>query len=88
MTYRGHVQGGVVLLDDPHAIPDGTVVDVCVAGGVPAQGSDRPTPGANSASVEQMLAAIWADVPASEWANLPHDLTDQLDHYLYGTPKK
>ncbi len=28
------------------------------------------------------------EVPAEEWAKLPADLTDNLDHYLYGTPKK
>ena len=39
-------------------------------------------------SIEDELAAIWADVPVSEWAKLPKDLTDNLDHYIYGTPKK
>jgi hypothetical protein len=35
-------------------------------------------------TVEEELAAIWADVPAAEWARLPADLTDNLDEYLYG----
>ncbi|MGH9937213.1 MAG: hypothetical protein ACREAM_13285 [Blastocatellia bacterium] len=39
-------------------------------------------------SIEEKIAAIWADVPEEEWAKLPHDLSDQLDHYIYGTPKK
>ena len=37
--------------------------------------------------IEDELAALAADVPESEWAKLPDDLTDNLDHYLYGTPK-
>jgi hypothetical protein len=35
-------------------------------------------------AVEEELSAIWADVPAAEWARLPADLTDNLDEYLYG----
>jgi len=38
-------------------------------------------------SIEQELQEIWKDVPASEWEKLPADLSDNLDHYLYGTPK-
>jgi len=28
MTYRGHIQGGVVVLDDKISLPDGTIVAV------------------------------------------------------------
>lgn len=28
MTYRGRIQGGVVVLDDPTSLPDGTEVEV------------------------------------------------------------
>jgi hypothetical protein len=28
MTYRGHVQNGVVVLDEPATLPDGTSVQV------------------------------------------------------------
>jgi len=27
-------------------------------------------------------------VPPEEWARIPKDLLDNLDHYLYGAPKK
>ncbi|HBO43884.1 MAG TPA: hypothetical protein DD670_08130 [Planctomycetaceae bacterium] len=37
-----------------------------------------------SPGIEEELSAIWADVPATEWARLPVDLTDNLDEYLYG----
>ncbi len=39
-------------------------------------------------SIEDVLAGIAAEVPQEEWDNLPSDLTDNLDHYLYGTPKR
>jgi hypothetical protein len=34
------------------------------------------------------LAEIAATIPAAELAKLPPDFTDQLDHYVYGTPKR
>jgi hypothetical protein len=39
-------------------------------------------------SLETILQALAAEVPLEEWQKLPSDLTDHLDHYLYGTPKK
>jgi hypothetical protein len=38
--------------------------------------------------IEETLAALAAEVPKEEWDKLPADLTDNLDHYIYGTPKK
>ena len=87
MTYRGHVQNGVILMDEPVTLPEGAVVDVRVIGAA-AEPEQAPSPDSKSPSVEEKLAAIWADVPTLEWAKLPVDLTDHLDHYIYGTPKK
>lgn len=43
----------------------------------------------NSArSIEDELSEIAAEVPTEEWKTLPADLTDHIDHYLYGTPKE
>jgi hypothetical protein len=87
MTYRGHVQNGVVFLDEPTVLPDGACVDVhVIAGKTPER--EPPSRDSKSPTVEEKVAAIWADVPASEWKKLPDDLTDHLDHYVYGTPKK
>jgi hypothetical protein len=41
----------------------------------------------NASPIEEELAAIVVDVPEAEWARLPADLTDNLDHYVYGTPR-
>jgi len=35
-----------------------------------------------------MVDAIWSEVPDEELAKLPPDLSANLDHYLYGTPKR
>jgi hypothetical protein len=34
------------------------------------------------------LRAIGMKVPAEEWRKLPEDFNENLDHYLYGSPKK
>ncbi len=49
-------------------------------GDVPYDASARP--------IEDVLAELAAEVPRQDWNSLPADLTDHLDHYLYGTPKQ
>ena len=39
-------------------------------------------------AIAEVLAEIAAAIPAGELAQLPADFTDQLDHYIYGTPKR
>ena len=80
MVYRGHVVSGVIQLDESVILPDGAVVHVEVA--TAAQNLDP-----NAPTVEDRLRAIVADVPKEEWDRLPADLSDNLDHYVYGTPK-
>lgn len=46
----------------------------------PAQKDTRP--------IAEVLADIAAEIPPQEAAKLPPDFTDQLDHYIYGTPKR
>lgn len=38
--------------------------------------------------IEEKIRDIFKDTPEEEWAKLPPDLIENLDHYLYGTPKK
>jgi len=39
-------------------------------------------------AIEEVLAVLARGVPQAEWDRLPSDLTDNLDHHLYGTPKR
>ncbi|MGD0901247.1 MAG: antitoxin family protein [Thermoguttaceae bacterium] len=80
MVYQGHVENGVIRLDESVVLPEGTEVQVEVAA---AKEEFDP----NEPPIEDVLRAIWADVPQEEWDRLPADLTDHLDHYIYGTPK-
>ena len=84
MVYRGHVVYGVIVLDDPVRLPEGAAVHVLLA--EPRAVEEKPR--IEARSLDDQLAAIWADVPESAWAKIPADLTDHLDHYIYGTPKK
>ncbi len=48
---------------------------------------DRPYDAAAPA-IEDVLHDLARQVPHEDWGNLPPDLTDNLDHYLYGTPRR
>ena len=39
-------------------------------------------------SIEDILARIAKQVPPEEWDKLPSDLSENVDHYLYGSPKR
>ena len=41
---------------------------------------------ATARPIEDLLAELAAEIPQEDWNTLPPDLTDNLDHYLYGTP--
>lgn len=38
--------------------------------------------------IEDVLSELAREVPEEEWRKLPSDLTDNLDYYIYGTPKR
>lgn len=38
-------------------------------------------------AIGDVLDRLASEVPIEEWDKLPKDLTDNLDHYIYGTPK-
>ncbi len=81
MVYQGHVENGVIRLEDAVVLPEGAAVRVELA----AAGKEEYDP--TAPTIEEKLRAIVADVPKEEWDRLPADLTDNLDHYIYGTPK-
>jgi hypothetical protein len=91
MVYRGHVRNGKIELDAPADLPEGAAVELSIFPRA-APGDDGETAGSRTQgqplSIEDEIDRIWADVPESEWDRLPPDLTDQLDHYIYGTPKR
>jgi hypothetical protein len=39
-------------------------------------------------SIEEIIADFAGQVPKEDWDRLPSDLSGNLDHYLYGSPKR
>ena len=78
MPYRGHIENGAVVLDEPADIEEGTVVSVAVAGEQETVGDDNTGP-----TLAERLARV-----IGKAKGLPPDASLNHDHYLYGLPKK
>jgi hypothetical protein len=87
MVYRGYVSNGTIRLEDSVILPEGAEVSVELAGSAKEAEPVKQDLEPNAPTIEEKIAAIMIDVPQEEWDRLPADLTDNLDHYLYGTPK-
>lgn len=48
----------------------------------------RREPSSSPPSIEEKIEARLADVPDEVLDELPEDASENLDHYLYGAPKK
>ena len=49
---------------------------------------DEDTYDHSARPIEEVLSDLAKEIPQEEWERLPEDLNDNLDHYLYGVPKK
>lgn len=78
MVYRGHIRDGRIELDEQVRLPEGAPVEVSVNGPSAPSGSDdgRPT-------LYDQLKDFIGSVD-----DLPSDASINVDHYLYGHPKK
>jgi hypothetical protein len=72
MVYHGHIQNGVVVLDEAPSLPEGTKVQVAVL---------PPSDVGSTLGTRLMQFAGKVD-------GLPSDLARNHDHYLHGAPKK
>ncbi len=77
MTYRGHIRDGMVVLDQPVALPEGATVEVNL------RLADADAIHDASAST---LANRFADV-IGRCPSLPADMARNHNHYLHGQPK-
>jgi hypothetical protein len=73
MTYRGHIKGGVVVLDEPVDLPEGTEVRI-----EPAIPDEK--------DLESLREGLLKFAGIAK--GLPSDLAKNHDHYLHGLPKK
>ncbi len=85
MAVRGKVKNGKVVLVDPKALPEGAEVEVR-----PVKKRKRPAKPATPAkgkSRRRSLAERLAPF-IGKAKGLPPDASVNLDHYLYGLPKR
>jgi hypothetical protein len=78
MVYDGHVEKGVVVVDDLVTLPEGIKVRVEV---LPREGQ-----GTEAEAVPTLYDQLAPLVGAAK--GLPSDLARNPDHYLHGQPRK
>jgi hypothetical protein len=79
MTYRGKVKNGVVVLEDPKALPEGADVTIRL---VKAKGNSAKS-GKGQKTLRPGVMKF-----AGKAKDLPADAAENLDHYLYGHAKQ
>jgi Arc/MetJ-type ribon-helix-helix transcriptional regulator len=50
--------------------------------------ADRGGVASTTKPIWEEILELADDVPAEEWDRLPHDLAEQHDHYIHGTPRR
>jgi hypothetical protein len=77
-SYTGHVQNGVIVLDEGTPfLPEGMRVRILPAASVDEPGEKSP--------LLELIDRLDAMPPDPSW---PEDAAAQHDHYLYGQPKR
>ncbi len=71
MVYKGHVENGVIRVDDPVELPEGAIVRIELA--VPAASEEE---GFTPTLAEQLASVI------GKAEGLPHDWSENHDAYL------
>ena len=74
MNFTGHILDGAVVLDQPVGLPNGTKVRVEPI--APSESDARPT------FLERLGDVV------GKAGGLPEDASNNVDHYLYGHPKR
>lgn len=75
VTHSGKVRVIVLLTNDEGTTPDENGAD-------PTNSQDF-----SAQTFLQMVDEVRSQVPPEEWKKLPTDLSKNIDHYLYGSPK-
>jgi hypothetical protein len=79
MTYKGHVENGVVVLDAPAGLKEGDRVSVRLV---------RPRSGPRRRGERQPTLYDELEPIIGKAKGLPADAARNHDHYLYGLPRK
>jgi hypothetical protein len=79
MTYKGHVENGMVVLDDPVELPEGAAVSVAV---LDFFDEHSPADDVGPTLYDRLEPVV------GKAKGLPPDAAANVHHYLYGTPKR
>ena len=79
MTYRGHVENGVVVFDPPADLPDGAEVEIHLV----KRPEETVPEGEEAPTVYEQLEPL-----IGKLRGLPSDFAENHDHYLYGVSKR
>lgn len=79
MTVRGQVKNGVVVLEEPSELPEGAEVQVSLV----EPSRDEPESAERPRTLYEALEPF-----IGKATGLPEDASVNLDHYLYGLPKR
>ncbi len=77
-------EAGVFRPVGPVALPEGSEVELHIVPMVAPQPNGSP----EVVSIEDHISQIAAEVPEEEWDSLPADLSENLDHYIFGTSRE
>ncbi len=80
MTYRGHVKNGKIILDGVADLPEGATVSIKP---IRSRQTSRSRRTKEPPSLYDRLKNL-----AGKAKGLPADASINLDHYLYGLPKR
>jgi hypothetical protein len=79
MTFHGRVKNGIVVFDESSALPEGTKVTVRPVRTKPKSGKRTRRSSKGPRKIMKF---------AGKAKGLPPDAARNLDHYLYGHPKR
>jgi hypothetical protein len=85
---KGHNELRLHLRGRADVSPEGKILHVREVRDLQVLSASEQPYDPDAKPIEEILAELAKGVPDGEWDKLPNDLTDNLDHYLYGTPKK
>jgi hypothetical protein len=86
MSLSGHIQDGGVVLDEPAALPNGTPVTVEPVRPEPAFRAEGPNGKAEPPLGPSLYDCLKEVIGKA--AGLPEDAALNVEHYLYGHPKR
>src|SRR5438876_10147587 len=78
MVVRGHVKNGTIILDEPAKLPEGAEVEVSLLAPPATEQVENEGP-----TLYDRLKPVVRTAQG-----LPSDASTNVDHYLYGHPKK